>query len=46
MKAEIRQRLSIIIISIQHGLENASQRNEIGKEIHEEDKKYLYLKLI
>lgn len=46
MKAEIRQRLSIIIISIHHGLENTSQRNEIGKEIHKEDKNYLYLKLI
>lgn len=46
MKAETRQRLSIIIISIQHGLEYTSQCNEIGKEIHKKDKKYLYLKFI
>lgn len=36
MKAEIRQRLSVIIITIQHALENPSQCNEIGKEIHKE----------
>lgn len=45
MKAEISQKLSALIITIQHGLENSNLCNKIGKEMKgiykEEYKNYL-----